>query len=86
MATDATASSRPANIGAASTRALSGTTHASTGIKRIALVALVAFLDRNGIELTASNGEAVSAILAVAAGEMREGGLAEWVDARSRLA
>lgn len=56
------------------------------GNKRVALVAMVAFLDRNGIELTASNAEALTAILAVAAGEMTEGELTEWVDARSRSA
>ena len=56
------------------------------GNKRIALVAMAAFLDRNGIELTASNGEALSAMLAVAAGDMAEGELAEWVDAHSRSA
>jgi len=56
------------------------------GNKRIALVAMIAFLDRNGTELTASNGEALSAMLAVAAGDMAEGELAEWVDAQSRSA
>ena len=56
------------------------------GNKRIALVAMVAFLDRNAVELTASNREALSAMLAVAAGEMTEGELAEWVDAHSRSA
>jgi len=56
------------------------------GNKRIALVAMVAFLDRDGTELTASNGEALSAMLAVAAGDMAEGELAEWVDAQSRSA
>jgi len=54
------------------------------GNKRIALVTMVSFLDRNGMELTASNAEAVTAMLAVAAGEMTESGLADWVDARCR--
>ena len=56
------------------------------GNKRIALVAMVAFLDLNGIELTASGAEALSAILAIASGQMTERELAEWVDAHSRSA
>jgi death-on-curing protein len=54
------------------------------GNKRLALVAMVAFMDRNGMELTASNAEALSAIFTVAAGAMTEGELADWVDARCR--
>ncbi|MCI0582531.1 MAG: type II toxin-antitoxin system death-on-curing family toxin [Chloroflexi bacterium] len=53
------------------------------GNKRIGLVALVAFLDRNGIELKASNAEAVTTMLAVAAAEMTEDELAIWVSAHS---
>ena len=54
------------------------------GNKRVALVALVAFLDRNGIELAATNAEALSAMVAVAAGEWSEQQLADWIEARSR--
>lgn len=54
------------------------------GNKRTALVVLVAFLDLNGIELTATNGEALTAMLAVAAGEMTEAELTGWIEAHSR--
>jgi death-on-curing protein len=54
------------------------------GNKRIALVAMVAFLDRNGVELTATNAEAASVMLAVAAGELAEDDLADWIDRRAR--
>jgi death on curing protein len=54
------------------------------GNERVALVALAAFLDLNGVELAATNAEAASAMLAVAAGEMTEAELAAWVAARSR--
>ena len=54
------------------------------GNKRIALVALVAFLDRNGIELLATNQEAATVILRLAAGDLTEPDLAHWVDAHGR--
>jgi death-on-curing protein len=54
------------------------------GNQRLSLFAMVAFMDRNGMELTASNAEALSAIFTVAAGAMTEGVLADWVDARCR--
>ena len=54
------------------------------GNKRVALVVMVAFLDRNGVELTASNAEALSATLALAAGELTEAELARWIDEHSR--
>ncbi len=53
------------------------------GNKRIALVALVAFLDLNGMELVATNADAHMAVLAVAAGEMTEAELADWIEAHS---
>jgi death-on-curing protein len=53
------------------------------GNKRVGLVALVAFLDLNGVELKATNAEAATAILSVAAGEMREAELAKWIEAHS---
>ena len=54
------------------------------GNKRIALVVLVAFLDLNGVELSATNAEAFEVVLAVAAGEMTEAELTDWIEARSR--
>ena len=54
------------------------------GNKRIALVVMVAFLDRNGVELTATNAEAVTVILALAAGEMAEPELTAWIEGHTR--
>ena len=54
------------------------------GNKRIALVASVACLDLYGVELSASNAEAFEVVLAVAAGEMAEAELADWIETRSR--
>jgi death on curing protein len=56
------------------------------GNKRVALVAMVAFLDRNGVELTATNAEALSRILALAAGQVTETELATWIEERSKRA
>ncbi|MEZ4596710.1 MAG: type II toxin-antitoxin system death-on-curing family toxin [Chloroflexota bacterium] len=49
------------------------------GNKRVGLVAVVAFLDLNGVELVASDDEAVDAILQLASGRMTEAELAGWV-------
>jgi death-on-curing protein len=54
------------------------------GNKRIGLVAMVAFLDRNGYDLIASDAEVVKIVLSVASGDLAEPALAEWVVARSR--
>jgi death on curing protein len=54
------------------------------GNKRVALVAMVAFLERNGVELTATNREALSIMLGLAAGDMTEDRLAAWIDDHSR--
>ncbi len=54
------------------------------GNKRIALVVMVAFLERNGIELTATNDEAAATMLALAAGALSENALAAWINAHSR--
>ena len=54
------------------------------GNKRVALVVMVAFLERNGVELTAMNPEALSVILALAAGDVTEAELAGWIVAHSR--
>jgi death on curing protein len=53
------------------------------GNKRVGLVVMVAFFDLNGVELTATNAEALSAILTLAAGEMTEGELAARVEQHS---
>lgn len=49
------------------------------GSKRVALVVMAAFLERNGVELNATDVEAVSTILALAAGELSEAELATWI-------
>jgi len=54
------------------------------GNKRTALVVTVAFLDLNGVELTATNLEALATMLAVAAGEMTEDELADRIGEHSR--
>ena len=54
------------------------------GNKRLSLVVMVAFLERNGIELTATNTEALSTVLALAAGDLTEDDLANWIEAHSR--
>jgi death-on-curing protein len=54
------------------------------GNKRVALVVMVAFLERTGVEVTATNQEALSIMLALASGDVTEGGLADWIDAHSR--
>ncbi len=49
------------------------------GNKRTAFVAVELFLMLNGYDLTASDGDCVLTMLAVAAGEMEETEFAEWV-------
>jgi death-on-curing protein len=49
------------------------------GNKRAALLALVTFLDINGIEFDAPESEAAAMILGLAAGEVSEEGLARWI-------
>ena len=53
------------------------------GNKRIALVVMAAFLTRNGVELRATNVEALSVMFALAAGQMTEGELGGWIDAHA---
>ena len=50
------------------------------GNKRVALAPMDVFLQLNGYELTASEPEAVVTIQALAAGELNEAQLAEWID------
>ncbi len=56
------------------------------GNKRIALIALEAFLALNGAELTASDVQCVQTILSLAAGELEESALADWIRQNSRTA
>jgi len=49
------------------------------GNKRIAFVTMAVFLELNGVELAATEGEVVTAMLALAAGELDEDGLAAWL-------
>jgi death-on-curing protein len=51
--------------------------------KRTALVALATFLEDNGVSFIASEADAVLTMIAVAAGEMDEKGLAEWLRANT---
>jgi death-on-curing protein len=53
------------------------------GNKRIAFVTMAVFLELNGVELEATEPEVVSVMLASAAGELDEDGLAEWLRART---
>jgi death-on-curing protein len=82
---------RPRNIWAYTESALSLSTLASAyafgisanhpfldGNKRTALVVSFAFLDVNGLEVTASQEEAYLTILGLAAGEITEAQLAVW--------
>ena len=54
------------------------------GNKRIALALLFTFLGMNGRELTASERDAVTTILAVASGKLDESGFADWVRQHSK--
>jgi len=54
------------------------------GNKRTAFVAMEVFLVLNGIELEATDEDCVLAMLRLAAGQLDEAGLAEWI--RDRLA
>ena len=54
------------------------------GNKRVGLVVMVAFLYRNGLELTATDAQVVTWILGLAAGEITEAGLADLVERHVR--
>ena len=54
------------------------------GNKRIALAAMVVFLDLNGWELTCSQAEETAMVLQAAAGEMSEGAWGKWVGRSAR--
>jgi death-on-curing protein len=54
------------------------------GNKRIALAAVVVFLDLNGWELTCSEAEETAMVLRAAAGEMSERAWSDWVRRSAR--
>lgn len=54
------------------------------GNKRVALSAIDVFLQLNGLELVASEVDAASTILQIAAGEMSEEELIEWIRQNSK--
>jgi len=54
------------------------------GNKRTALVAAELFLDFNDVDLLATDAEAVTAFLALAAGELSLEGLTTWLEQNSR--
>jgi len=53
------------------------------GNKRVAFLALVTFLERNGHGFEAADDDVVSEMFALAAGRVSEGELAEWIRRRS---
>ena len=53
------------------------------GNKRIAFVTMAVFLGLNGHEITAPEAEVVAVMLALAAGELGEDGLATWLRTRA---
>jgi death-on-curing protein len=55
------------------------------GNKRTSLVVAELFLDLNGLELAATDAECVTTFLQLAAGDLTEEELAEWIAAHSRL-
>ena len=55
------------------------------GNKRTALVVSFAFLDINGISVTASQEDAYATILALAAGEINERQLTDWFETNTGL-
>lgn len=49
------------------------------GNKRVAFVVMAVFLGLNGLELTGSEADVVTAIVALASGELNEAALADWI-------
>ena len=54
------------------------------GNKRTGFMVAYTFLARNGIEFTASEADAAAAVLAIAAGQMKEAELSSWLAANTR--
>lgn len=55
------------------------------GNKRTAFTAAATFIELNGYEMTATEPDAVTAVLALAAGEMDEAAMAQWFHANSYM-
>jgi len=55
------------------------------GNKRTSLVVAELFLDLNGFELTATDADCVTTFLQLAAGELTEEELADWIARHSRF-
>jgi death-on-curing protein len=55
------------------------------GNKRIALVALVGFLDLNGVSMTATNADALLVMRRLGDGRITEAELADWIDAHAQV-
>jgi death-on-curing protein len=54
------------------------------GNKRVAFVTMAVFLGLNGLELTATETEVVTAMVALASGTVGEDALADWVGAHTQ--
>ena len=54
------------------------------GNKRLAWVALVLFCDRNGYDLNVDKSQAVACIVELAAGNVSESELSEWIQLRAK--
>lgn len=55
------------------------------GNKRTAFLAMVTFLGLNGLDLVATDAEVVTAFVALAAGDLDEAELSEWLRTRTRV-
>lgn len=75
--------SSPAHLAAACAYALVRDRCFPDGNEAIALAVVDVFLQQHGLELTATEAEAAETMLTLAAGELTEGALAEWIAARS---
>lgn len=54
------------------------------GNKRVAFVVALTFLGLNGLDLVADEADVVATMLSLAAGEVEEGDLAEWIRRHTR--
>lgn len=75
-----------ASLGAAYGFGLARNHAFADGNKRIAFVAMELFLAVNGLRLIASESEKIDTVLALAAGDLSEDALADWLRAQSRPA
>ena len=72
-----------AELAASYCRGLAASHPFHDGNKRIAFVTMAVFLELNGVELAATEAEVVTVMLALAAGELDEDGLAKWLRSRT---